>query len=117
MHLNFVLVVESDLDLGGELAEDDFQNAKHPRFSRVSVGGEFNNDTEHTFEGDMITDLDGDDYDENYLNDVVNRADAKWPKINGHVVIPFTFPGTASKQDKADIAHVVNEFEEKTCVR
>lgn len=30
--------------------------------------------------------------------------DKKWPKINDTVIIPFTFPSSATKQDKADIA-------------
>ena len=51
------------------------------------------------------------------VNDVINNPDTKWPKIQGYVIVPFTFPRLASKQDKADIAHVVTEFEEKTCIR
>ena len=46
----------------------------------------------------------------------MNNPNLKWPKIGDHVVVPITFPSTASTQDKADIAHVINEFEEKTCI-
>ena len=50
-------------------------------------------------------------------DDVTTIKDKKWPKTNEFVTIPFTFPSTASKQDKADIARVVKEFERKTCIR
>ena len=51
------------------------------------------------------------------LDDVTTIMDKKWPKINDTVTIPFTFPSSATKQDKADIARVVKEFESKTCIR
>ena len=109
-----VLVEESDNDYGGELSNEDFANAENPQFARVSKGGEVNYDTNDLYEGDiMITSSDGD----GGLDDVTTIMDKKWPKINDTVTIPFTFPSSATKQDKADIARVVKEFESKTCIR
>ena len=51
------------------------------------------------------------------FDDVTLRKDAKWPVVNDIITIPYTFPSTATKQDKADIARVVKEFETKTCIR
>ena len=51
------------------------------------------------------------------LDDVTTRKDAKWPKVNDTVTIPYTFPAIATVEEKADIAHVINEFESKTCIR
>ena len=51
------------------------------------------------------------------LDDVTTNIDAKWPKVNDTVTIPYTFPAIATVEEKADIAHVINEFESKTCIR
>ena len=96
------------------LSEEDFINADKPQFRREATGGEINNDTESVFEGDIMLDTDGEDEG---FDDVTTRKDAKWPKLNDTVTVPYTFPSTASKQDKADIARVVKEFETKTCIR
>ena len=80
----------------------------------MSRGGEVNNDTEDVFEGDIMLDS---PRQGGVFEDVTTIKDRKWPKVNDLVTIPFTFPSSASKQDKADIARVVKEFERKTCVR
>ena len=80
----------------------------------MSRGGEVNNDTEDVFEGDIILDS---PRQGGVFEDVTTIKDRKWPKRNDLVTIPFTFPSSASKQDKADIARVVKEFERKTCIR
>ena len=107
----------SDTDFGGELTEDDFRNANDPQYSHKAIGAEFNNDTENLFEGDIIKDVNNADYDYNYFDDVTTSLDAKWPKSNNTVIIPYTFPSLVSPQDKADIAHAISEFHEKTCIR
>ena len=99
-------------DHGGELTEEDFNNADKEQFSREPVGAETNEDVENLFEGDIIIDggLHG-------FDDVTTRLDAKWPKVNKTVTIPDTFPSDATVEQKADIAHVIKEFERKTCIR
>ena len=99
-------------DHGGELTEEDFNNADKEQFSREPVGAETNEDVENLFEGDIIMDggLHG-------FDDVTTKLDAKWPKVNETVTIPYTFPSDATVEQKADIAHVIKEFERKTCIR
>ena len=102
----------SDYDFGGELSEEDFSNANNPLYIRESFGGEDNDDIEGVFQGDIIIPDDDTGFD-----DVTTLKDKKWPKVNELVTLPYTFPSTASKEDKADIARVVKEFEQKTCIR
>ena len=102
----------SDNDFGGELSEEDFSNANNPRYIRESFGGEDNDDIEGVFQGDIIIPDDDTGFD-----DVTTLKDKKWTKVNEIVTLPYTFPSTASKEDKADIARVVKEFELKTCIR
>ena len=115
LHVNIIILDldnRSDYDFGGELSEEDFSNANNPQYIRESFGGEDNDDIEAVFEGDiMMPD------DNTGLDDVTTLKDKKWPKVDEIVTLPYTFPSTASKEDKADIARVVKEFELKTCIR
>ena len=105
---------QSDNDFGGELTEEDFVNAANPQFVRPTFGGEENHDTENVFEGDIIMES----LEESFgFDDVTTLKDKKWPKVNDTVILPFTFPSSTSKEDKADIARVIKEFEQKTCIR
>lgn len=97
------------------MTEEDFENADKPEFSRDPIGEEANNDIDNLFEGDII--LDEINGSPNYLNDIVANDPWKWPKVGDTVTIPYTFPTYASRQDKADIAHVIKEFRRKTCIR
>ena len=106
------LSIDANDEYGGELTEEDFSNADKEQFSREPVGAETNDDIENLFEGDII--LDG---GLNGLDDVTTKLEAKWPKIDETVTIPYTFPTIATVEQKADIAHVIKEFETKTCIR
>ena len=112
--VDLLQVHDSDNDYGGELTNEDFINANDVQFQRGSFGVEVNDDIDALFEGDIILneiDVDG------VFDDVTSKAGAKWPKVDELVNIPYTFPSTATKQDKADIARVVEEFRTKTCIR
>ena len=98
--------------MAGHLTEDDFQNAEDERFVRASNDVETSNDTNlNIFEGDIILD----DYDYHY--DITTNENKIWPKSGDVVIVPITFPSDASLQEKADIARVVREFANKTCIR
>ena len=97
------------------MTEEDFENADKPEFSQNPIGEEANNDIDNLFEGDII--LDEINGSSNYLNDVITNETLKWPKVGDTVTIPYTFPSDATTEDKADIAHVINEFRRKTCIR
>ena len=48
----------------------------------------------------------------------VNIPQRKWPKSeDGYVYVPFSFPATATKDEKAAIARTVTEFNNNTCIR
>jgi hypothetical protein len=52
------------------------------------------------------------------ISAAVNIPQRKWPKSeDGHVYIPFSFPSTATKDEKAAIARTVTEFNNNTCIR
>ena len=40
-----------------------------------------------------------------------------WPKVNGLVSVPYTIPSYFPQSSRHDLANVITEFEEKTCVR
>ena len=55
--------------------------------------------------------------DEGY-GEAINIAARKWPKsADGFVYVPFSFPPTASDEEKSAIARTVTEFKNKTCIR
>ena len=64
-----------------------------------------------------MTDDWGEDYESNYFGDVSTLPSSKWPKVNDHVIVPYTIPSRAMKRDKAAVARVVMEFEKRTCIR
>ena len=108
----FLIVEDDENDIGGHFVEEDYQNAENETFYRVANGFEMNNDSSpNIFEGDILLD------EFNDMGEVTTNISRRWPK-NGDVVIePFTFPSSASKQHKSDIARVVLEFQSKTCIR
>lgn len=109
----FHLLINADDDYGGVLTQQDFDNADKEEFSREAVGAEMNEDSENLFEGDIILE----NVDAGHLADVTTRIDAKWPKVDDTVTIPYTFSSDATEEQRADIAHVINEFQRKTCIR
>ena len=109
----FHLLIKADDDFGGVLTQQDFANADKEEFSREAVGAEMNEDSENLFEGDIILE----NGDAGHLADVTTRIDAKWPKVDDTVTIPYTFSSDATEEQRADIAHVINEFQRKTCIR
>ena len=105
-----VKLLELDSDQSGRLSSSDYQNAEERRFVRTPTITETNdaNDVD-IFEGDIISS------DEDYDLDLTTDENKKWPTIGQYVVVPFTFPSTATEQEKADIARMVIEFKNKTC--
>ena len=108
---------KGDDDEGGSLSPKDFDNAM-----TMDSSGEGDQDEDGSatlFEGDI--DLTADDRDAMdrgiELREVVGSASRKWPKANGVVTVPFTMPNGLSSSRKADIAKVVQEFAQKTCIR
>ena len=114
---------DSNHDFGGEITEEDFQNAENPLFDHKPKGGEWNDDAYNLFQGDIMLDEDSNtvphtqSYYNDYFSDVSTLPGHKWPKINNQVIVPYTIPSTATKQDKAHVARVIIEFRNKTCVR
>ena len=108
----FFIVEDVDNNMGGTLSEVDYQNAENGTFHRVVDGFEMNNDSSpNIFQGDIFLD------ELDFIGEVTTNIDKKWPKTGDVVIVPFTFPSDATKQQKADIATVVKEFGSKTCIR
>ena len=96
------------------MSASDFRNAEDERFYRIpeALNHNANNDSE-MFEGDILLE----EADSGYNAQLITDINKKWPKVGEYVIVPFTFPSTASDQAKADIARMVLEFRTKTCVR
>ncbi len=84
--------VESDNDFGGVLTELDFLNAENPLFYREPKGGEFNVDIDNLFEGDIMVDEAVDELQLKPMQGGTLLNERKWPKTNGHVIVPYTLP-------------------------
>ena len=111
-NLFFLIVDDSENDLGGSLSEEDYQNAENGTYYRIATGFEMNNDSSlNIFQGDILLD------ELDFLGEVTTNSNKKWPKTGEFVILPFTFPSGATKNHKADIAKVVQELESKTCIR
>ena len=97
---------------GGSLSDEDFMHALDPNFVDTKEIHDENMDP-NLFEGDI----------ENYNEEtaaarsVVTGQQWKWPKKNGIVSVPFTFPSGLDSKTKAEIARVVQEYKDKTCIR
>ena len=97
---------DDDDDEGGMLMPEDFKN----------VGNRHNEDNPEDedrnpdfYEGDC-EDCKAEDRDA-----VFNKT---WPKgQDGLVTVPYTIPSDFSSKNKEDLAKVITEYEEKTCVR
>ena len=102
-----------ETDQTGRLSNIDFLNAEDERFHRIPQLLKLNDDNDSAIiEGDILSDQE----DTDYISEIISNADKKWPKIGEYVYVPFTFPSTASEQAKADIARVVLEFRNNTCI-
>ena len=40
-----------------------------------------------------------------------------WTKLNGKVIVPFKLPPQVPEGVKAQLARVIDEFDQKTCIR
>ena len=92
--------VESDNDFGGVLTELDFLNAENPLFYREPKGGELNDDADNLFEGDIMVDEAVDELQLKPMQGGTLLNDRKWPKTNGHVIVPYTLPSASTEQNK-----------------
>lgn len=108
---------EWENDFGGELTTEDFVNAKNASFHPNPKGGEVNDDFMDLFQGDIMKEQLAIDYDSDYRRDITTLPDRKWPKIGVIVIVPYTIPSRATKQERASVARVILEFDTKTCVR
>ena len=109
--VNFCLTliyIGSDSDVNGILAEADFENAE--KLDLTMQENKLHYYESGLFEGDIMV-------DEGY-GEAINIAARKWPKsADGFVYVPFSFPATASEEEKSAIARTVTEFKNKTCIR
>ena len=103
-----MIYIGSDSDVNGVLAEADFENAEN--LDLTMQENKVHYYESGLFEGDIMVD---DGYGE-----AINIAARKWPKsADGLVYVPFSFPPTASEDEKSAIARTVTEFKNKTCIR
>ena len=108
----FFIVEDADNNMGGTLTQENYRNAENGTFHRIAYGFEMNNDSSpNIFQGDILHD------ELDLIGEVTPSIDKKWPKTGNFVVVTFTFPSDATKQQKADIAKVVKEFGSETCIR
>ena len=99
-------------DFEGRLSIFDFQNAEDPRFIRIpKISENINSNIPDIFEGDILSD------ELDYEHQLISNESMLWPKIGEYVVVPYTFPSTALESEKAEIARMVLEFRNKTCIR
>ena len=102
-------------DEGGSLSPEDFEEAENADYSKQEDHDEDGN--AGLFEGDIqLNEEDRTAMDNGIsLREVVGSR--KWPNVDGIVKVPYTFPRGLSSSRRRDIARVVQEFEEKTCIR
>ena len=102
-------------DEEGSLSSEDFTNALAKDFEKDKPIHD-EDDSSDLFEGDIT----GDKEQLRMLaenREVVGNIARKWPKDDGIVTVPYTFPGSASKQSRSEIAKVIDEYKTKTCIR
>ena len=108
-------VDRQDDDEQGSLSSEDFTNALAKDFEKDKPIHD-EDDSSDLFEGD----IEGDKKELRMLTEnreVVGHPGNKWPKYNGVVTVPYTFPSSTSTQSREEIAKVINEYETKTCIR
>ena len=102
-------------DEEGSLSSEDFTNALAEDFEKGKPIHD-EDDSSDLFEGD----IQGDKEQLRMLaenREVVGDSGRKWPKYNGIVTVPYTFPSSTSKQSRSEIAKVIDEYKTKTCIR
>ena len=100
------LIMKETADEGGHLNPADFKDVGN----RQSLDSGHDEDGNPDFyEGDVVHAGGKDERDAHF--------ERLWPKVNGFVSVPFTIPSYFPQSNRNDLANVITEFEEKTCVR
>lgn len=108
-----------DDDENGSLSDDDFLNALSYDFDDNEPDHDEDNDPD-LYEGDIQGDKEELRAARALVNnrEVVGHPGMKWPKSNGLVKVPYTIPSSLTdKTTKSEIARVIQEYAEKTCIR
>ena len=108
-------VDREDDDENGSLDDEDFLNALSKNFLNNEPPEHDEDSDPGAFEGDIQG-------DKEELRALMNNREVvkgrKWPKINGQIIVPYTIPSTLkNKQTKGEIAKVIQEYKDKTCIR
>ena len=100
------MVLKETDDESGHLIPEDFKDVGNRK--NVDSGHDEDGNPDY-YEGDVVQ---GDGKD---VRDA--HFERLWPKVNGLVSVPFTIPSYLPQSNRHDLASVITEFEEKTCVR
>ena len=111
-------LVDREDDENGVLTDQNFKNANSPDFDSDKPEHDENSDQD-LFEGDIQG------HKEALMamrssvtsREVVEHEGQKWPKSNGVVAVPYTFPSSMSSNSRDELAKVITEFETKTCIK
>ena len=109
-----------DDDEGGSLSDEDYLKAFDTDFDENEPDHDEDSDPE-LFEGDIQGDKEELRAARALVNnrEVVAHPGKKWPKnSNGKIIVPYTIPSTLKdKTTKGEIAKVIQEYKDKTCIR
>jgi hypothetical protein len=115
-----IQAAREDDDENGSLTDEDYLTALNQEFLDNEPDHDEDSDP-NAFEGDILGDKEELRAARALVNNrkVVAHPGKKWPKDKkGRIIVPYTFPSTLKdKTTKAEIAKVIQEYKEKTCIR
>ena len=111
-------LVDREDDENGALTDQNFENANSPDFDSDKTEHDEDSDQD-LFEGDIQGDKEVLMAMRSSVTsrEVVEHEGKKWPKYNGVVAVPYTFPSSMSDNSKDELAKVITEYETKTCIK
>ena len=111
-------LVDRQDDENGALTDQNFENANSPDFDSDKTEHDEDSDQD-LFEGDIQGDKEALRAIRSSVTsrEVLGHEGKKWPKYNGVVAVPYTFPSSMSSNSQDELAKVITEFADKTCIK